>query len=36
MGDVVFDVEAGHLLAGKISSIVGNDSVGDPEVMIGY
>jgi len=31
MGDVVFGVEAGHLLTGKISSIVRNDSVGDPK-----
>jgi len=31
MGDVVIDAEAGHLLASKISSIVGDDSMGDPE-----
>ena len=32
MGDVVFGTEASHLLAGKISSVVGDDSVRDPEV----
>ena len=32
MGDVVFGVEAGHLLTGKISSIVRNDSVGIPKL----
>jgi len=31
MGDVIFATEAGHLLAGKISSIIGDESVGDPE-----
>jgi len=29
-GDVVFGVEVGHLLAGKISTVI-RDSVGDPE-----
>ena len=31
MGDVVFGAEVGHLFAGEISSVVGDDSVGDPE-----
>jgi len=31
MGDVVFGAEVGHLLAGKISSIVGDDCVRDSE-----
>ena len=31
MGDVVFGAEAGHLLAEEISSIVGDDGVGDPQ-----
>ena len=31
MGDVVLSTEAGHFLAGEISSVVGDDSVGDPE-----
>jgi len=31
LGDVVFGAEAGHLLAGEIGFVVGDDSVGDPE-----
>ena len=31
MSDIVFGAEAGHLLAGKISSIVGDDCVKDSE-----
>ena len=31
MDDVVLCAKAGHLLTGKISSVVGDDSVGDPE-----
>ena len=32
MGDGIFGAKAGHLLADEISFIVGDDSVGDPEV----
>ena len=31
MGDVVFGTEAGYLLAGKVDSIVRDDSVGNPK-----
>ena len=32
MGDDVFGAETGYLLAGEIESVVGDDSVGNPEV----
>ena len=31
MGDIVFGAEAGHLLAGEISSVIRDDSMRDPE-----
>ena len=31
MGDTVFGTEAGYLLAGEISFVVGDDSLGNPE-----
>jgi len=31
MGDVVLSAETGHLLAGEISSVVGDDSGGIPK-----
>ena len=30
-GDLVLGTEAGYLLAGKVSSVVGDDGVGEPE-----
>ena len=33
MGDAVFGVEAGYLLAGKIDSVIGDDSVGNLEAV---
>ena len=31
MGDIVLGIELGHLLAGKICSVVRDDSMGDPK-----
>jgi len=31
VGNVVFGTETGHLLAGEISSVIGDDSVRDSE-----
>jgi len=30
MGDFVFGAEASYLLAGKVCSIIGDDSMGEP------
>ena len=33
MGDLILGVEAGHLLAGNVHSVVGDDGLGDPEAI---
>ena len=33
MGGLAFGAETGYLLAGKVRSIIGDDSVGEAEVM---